>query len=580
MIKQMKVGTRLIAAFLAVSFFGAIVAGIGIYKMSIINEQSGVMYERELRGLSFIKEANINLIYVGRSLRTVLLASDEAERRRAVGNVDKQMRLLTTNVEQATPLFTSERGKKMLSELDGRIREYKNAASELLNKASSESLQTNRESVDFLLKTFNPISTAIDDKMSELSELKEANAKTAAEENQSLYEQARVLMITLVLCSVGFGIGLGIMITRGLTRQLGGEPAYAAHVADRIASGDLTTQVRLRSGDTSSMLHAMKKMRDSLAQIVAEVRKGTDSIASASSQIASGNLDLSSRTEEQASSLEETASSMEELTSTVRQNADNARQANHLAASASEVASKGGAVVSEVVSTMGAINESARKIVDIIGVIDGIAFQTNILALNAAVEAARAGEQGRGFAVVAGEVRTLAQRSASAAKEIRVLIGDSVEKVDSGSKLVDQAGNTMQEVVESVRRVSDIINEITAASKEQTSGIEQINEAISQMDEVTQQNAALVEEAAAASAALQEQAEKQMELVSVFKLDDRHGAVPAVPASAASSAMHASRTRSVHAAAAQASAQAAPTASARRLPVTISPRHADDWEEF
>jgi methyl-accepting chemotaxis protein len=579
----MKVGTRLNAAFLAVSFFGAIVAGIGIYKMSIINEQSGVMYERELRGLSLIKEANINLIYVGRSLRTVLLASDEADRRRSVDNVDKQMRLLATNVEQAAPLFTSERGKKMLSELDVRIRDYKNATSELLKKASSESLQESRESVDFLLKTFNPISTAIDDKMSELSELKEANAKTAAEENQSLYEQARVLMITLVLCSVGFGIGLGIMITRGLTRQLGGEPAYAADVADRIASGELTTEVRLRSGDTSSMLHAMKKMRDSLAQIVAEVRKGTDSIASASSQIASGNLDLSSRTEEQASSLEETASSMEELTSTVRQNADNARQANQLAASASAVASKGGAVVSEVISTMGTINESARKIVDIIGVIDGIAFQTNILALNAAVEAARAGEQGRGFAVVAGEVRTLAQRSASAAKEIRVLIGDSVEKVESGSKLVDQAGNTMQEVVESVRRVSDIINEITAASKEQTLGIEQINQAISQMDEVTQQNAALVEEAAAASAALQDQAVKQMELVSVFKLDDRHAGASAVLASAASPAMRSSLARAAHTpapAAAKASAQTATTVSARRLPLTGSTRHADDWEEF
>jgi methyl-accepting chemotaxis protein len=260
-------------------------------------------------------------------------------------------------------------------------------------------------------------------------------------------------------------------------------------------------------------------MNSSLVKIVGDVRTGTDSMASASSQIASGNLDLSSRTEEQASSLEETASSMEEMTSTVKQNADNARQANQLAASASEVALRGGSVVAQVVDTMSSINESSKKIVDIIGVIDGIAFQTNILALNAAVEAARAGEQGRGFAVVASEVRNLAQRSAAAAKEIKGLIGDSVEKVDLGARLVEQAGTTMDEIVDSVKRVTDIMSEITCASQEQTSGIEQINQAISQMDQVTQQNAALVEEAAAAAESLQEQAGALAQVVSVFKLD-------------------------------------------------------------
>lgn len=252
---------------------------------------------------------------------------------------------------------------------------------------------------------------------------------------------------------------------------------------------------------------------------VSEVRTGTDAMATASGQIASGNQDLSSRTEQQASSLEETASSMEELTSTVKQNADNARQANVLAVSASEVAVKGGAVVSQVVDTMSSINASSKKIVDIIGVIDGIAFQTNILALNAAVEAARAGEQGRGFAVVASEVRSLAQRSASAAKEIKTLIGDSVDKVNIGTSLVDQAGSTMNEIVESIKRVTDIMGEITAASQEQTSGIEQINQAIMQMDNVTQQNAALVEEAAAAAESLQDQAGNLTQVVSVFKLD-------------------------------------------------------------
>ena len=277
-------------------------------------------------------------------------------------------------------------------------------------------------------------------------------------------------------------------------------------MAESVAEGDLTARSSMVVGDDEAglLLKALRRMQDSLAKTVTQIRMGTDTIATASSEIASGNLDLSSRTEEQASSLEETASSMEELTSTVKQNADNSRQANQLAVAASAVAVKGGAVVSEVVNTMGSINDSAKKIVDIIGVIDGIAFQTNILALNAAVEAARAGEQGRGFAVVATEVRNLAQRSAAAAKEIKALIGDSVEKVDAGSKLVAEAGTTMDEIVDGVKRVADIMAEITAASQEQSDGIEQVNQAIGQMDQVTQQNAALVEEAAAAAESLQD----------------------------------------------------------------------------
>jgi methyl-accepting chemotaxis protein len=311
-------------------------------------------------------------------------------------------------------------------------------------------------------------------------------------------------------------------------------------------------------------------MRDRLARIVNEVRQGTDAIASTSAEIASGNLDLSSRTEQQASSLEETASSMEELTSTVKQNADNARQANVLAQTASNVAGQGGDVVAQVVQTMGSINDSSKKIVDIITVIDGIAFQTNILALNAAVEAARAGEQGRGFAVVAGEVRTLAQRSAAAAKEIKALIGDSVDKVEVGTRLVDQAGSTMHEVVDSIRRVTDIMAEISAASQEQTSGIEQINQAISQMDNVTQQNASLVEEAAAASEALQNQANKLAELVSVFRLDDRvPPAAPVAPVRAAKSVSTLAAPTPAHV------IKPAPV----RAPVKTAAA-ADGWEEF
>ncbi len=309
---------------------------------------------------------------------------------------------------------------------------------------------------------------------------------------------------------------VGFMLVRSITGPLNS----AVRLARSVAEGDLTQRIEVHStNEVGQLMQALKDMNDNLVKVVAQVRMGTDTVATASTQIAAGNLDLSSRTEEQASSLEETASSMEELTSTVKQNAENARQANQLVVSTADVAAKGGAVVGQVVDTMASIKDSSRKIADIIGVIDGIAFQTNILALNAAVEAARAGEQGRGFAVVASEVRNLAQRSAGAAKEIKTLIEDSVGKVDAGSELVDEAGKTMDEIVTSVKRVTDIMSEIAAASQEQSAGIEQVNQAITQMDEVTQQNAALVEEAAAAAESLQDQAAKLAEAVSVFKLE-------------------------------------------------------------
>jgi methyl-accepting chemotaxis protein len=341
----------------------------------------------------------------------------------------------------------------------------------------------------------------------------------AAQRSEELRARTSLMLVACSALSLGLGVLLAWLLVRSITQPL----SQAVQVARAVASGDLTSRIEVNSKDeTGQLMQALKDMNDSLVGIVGNVRSGTDTIATASSQIAAGNHDLSSRTEQQASSLEETAASMEELTSTVKQNADNARQANQLAVSASSVAVKGGSVVAEVVGTMGAINASSRKIVDIIGVIDGIAFQTNILALNAAVEAARAGEQGRGFAVVAAEVRNLAQRSAAAAKEIKTLIGDSVDKVEEGSKQVAEAGKTMDEIVDSVKRVTDIMAEITAASQEQTSGIEQINQAITQMDQVTQQNAALVEEAAAAASSLQEQASGLSQVVSVFKVNGGH----------------------------------------------------------
>jgi len=416
---------------------------------------------------------------------------------------------------------------------------------------------------------------------------------------EAVVSAERAMLITAVVAMV-----LAIAIAWYITLAITGPIESAVKVAQTVAAGDLTSEIAVETKEeTGQLLQALKDMNVSLIRVVGQVRKGTGTIANATSEIATGNMDLSSRTEEQASSLEETASSMEELTSTVRHNADNAQQANQLAKTASTVAAKGGEVVARVVETMDSINESSSKIVDIISVIDGIAFQTNILALNAAVEAARAGEQGRGFAVVASEVRNLAQRSAAAAKEIKQLIGDSVEKVGAGSKLVGEAGATMGEVVTSVQRVTDIISEISLATQEQSAGIDQINTAISQMDHVTQQNAALVEEAAAASAALEEQAARLMEVVSVFKLDAsamaalgaeaparrpsaRAGALAVVRAARGSeqrAARHSDMPAGESAARSEAAAEArqdVPASSRARRPAAVVAKPDDDWEEF
>ena len=528
MLNQMKVGTRLLAAFFCVALMGAIVAGIGIFNMGKIDTMAGQMYNNELLGLSYIKEANIALIKVGRARSNFLLATTQEERGKRQADIEKFLESNKSNLAKARPLFVSPMAKELFARFATVEAEYVATMRQALEMAAAEPLAQRSATLTQLLDKTRLHADELDGMLDKLSTQKEERARAAAAQASSVYATSRSFMIALVLGSVAAGLALGALITRALTRQLGGEPAYAVQIAGAIAEGDLTVDIRTASHDSSSLLFAMKTMRDKLVGIVSQVRSGTDTINTASGEIAQGNLDLSSRTEEQASSLEETASSMEQLTSAVRQNADNARQANVLAGAASDVAGKGGAAVGQVVQTMESINASSRKIVDIISVIDGIAFQTNILALNAAVEAARAGEEGRGFAVVASEVRSLAQRSASAAKEIKTLIGDSVDQVEAGAKLVHDAGKTMDEVVASVRQVADIMQEITAASAEQSAGIEQVNQAVLQMDQVTQQNAALVEEAAAAAESLQDQAQTLTELVGVFRLHAQaeHMAVP------------------------------------------------------
>jgi methyl-accepting chemotaxis protein len=472
----------------------------------------------------------------------------------ALGQLDQIVRLLTVNQLQVAKSVSGDpaASEKRMDEVDANIArvtaiwgEYMRASFTPRERQLAERFAHNRGR--FVAEGLKPAAQAVRAKnltiasellhgpmdtlfkpvredINALIQLQLDEAKQDFESAQTAYYLVRGGCIAAVVLGLSMAFFIGVWLIRSILKPL----EAAVNIAGGVARGDLRQDIHANSTDeTGRMLRALKDMNNSLVGIVAEVRSGTDAIALASSQIAAGNQDLSSRTERQAGSLQETVSSMEELTSTVKQSADNARQANQLAASASAVAGKGGAVVAQVVDTMDSINASSKKIVDIIGVIDGIAFQTNILALNAAVEAARAGEQGRGFAVVASEVRSLAQRSASAAKEIKELIDDSVHKVDNGARLVEEAGKTMQEIVDSVKRVTDIMGEITHATEAQTAGIEQINETITQMDQATQQNAALVEQAAAASASMREQATRLTEAVGVFRLDDQ-----AAPASA------------------------------------------------
>ncbi len=511
-LSKLNIGARLGLGFAIVLSFAVLITAIGMWQLHAVGQATQQMMEEPLSKERLISDWNSNVsVAVARTTAIAkssdaslvpFLAADAAATSKGTADVLKKIE----------PLISQPAEREIMA----KIMEVRKTYVTSRDKVSELKAQGMAEEAEAMLtQGFVPAAQGYLKLLGELLSLQRSSLDAKAAEVEQIENNSKTYFLILAVLAVLIGAVSAWRLTVGITVPL----KHAVSAARRVADGDLSGSIQISGSDeTGQLMQALHDMNASLDQLVGQVRQGTDSIATASSQIASGNHDLSARTEEQASSLQQTAASMEQLTSTVKQNADNAQQANQLALSASGVAVKGGQVVSQVVETMGAISQSSKKIADIIGVIDGIAFQTNILALNAAVEAARAGEQGRGFAVVASEVRSLAGRSAEAAKEIKQLIQASVTKVDEGSQQVSQAGRTMDEIVSSVQRVTDIMGEITAASQEQTIGIEQINRAVSEMDLVTQQNAALVEESTAAAQSMQQQTSELSRMVSVFRL--------------------------------------------------------------
>jgi methyl-accepting chemotaxis protein len=514
-LNSLSVGAQLSAAFGVVLLMTAVIGGGSLWATARIEHNAETLNDKWLKGVGLLSQLRASVI----EAREFEIKHSRATDKSYLSEYDEKH---NTSAKAADAALQGYLGLPADAE-EQKVSSAAGKAWEGYRKASQRVLQLGRDKKhqDAADISDGAASMAVDETLGAIDQLSAFNFKhagLASQHAKEMYVRTRNAMLVLLALTLLAGIGLAVWFTRRLLAQLGGQPAEAVAVARAVADGDLTTQLNLRAGDTRSLMANLQSMQQSLARTVTQVREGSESVATASSQIADGNQDLSGRTEQQASALQQTASTMEELGTTVRHNADNARQANELAQSAASVAVKGGDVMGQVVETMKGINDSSRKIADIISVIDAIAFQTNILALNAAVEAARAGEQGRGFAVVASEVRSLAQRSAEAAREIKTLITASVERVDQGSVLVNLAGKTMDEIVASIGRVSGIVGEISSASTEQSSGVGQVSQAVQQMDEATQRNAALVEESAAAAENLKQQAQQLVQAVAVFRV--------------------------------------------------------------
>jgi methyl-accepting chemotaxis protein len=523
---DLKIGARLNIGFGVLILMMLLMASVGVLRFSQVGAINTRIIEKDWVKSEAANTVNATTRANGRRTMELVLATDPNQIRTAKAAIEANKKTISDALQTLEQLVYLPEGKSLVVELTQARKNYVASFSKVAQLVDEGKRE---EAVALLNRETLPALDALQAPITALTALQKKIVEDSSAEARDSIAFARALMVTLAGLGLLFGLGLAWFITRSITRPM----EEAVHIARTVAAGDLSSSIHVQGKDeTAMLLKALRDMNDSLTGIVAEVRSSSDSMATATSQIAAGNLDLSSRTEEQASALEQTAASMQELAGTVKNNFASGQHAHQLAESAAQVAAKGGALVAQVVHTMEAINTSSGKIADIIGVIDSIAFQTNILALNAAVESARAGELGRGFAVVAGEVRSLAGRSAEAAKEIKALIGASVENVSDGCRQVEQAGSTMDEIVVSVRRVSDLMREITTASEDQSSGIAEINQAMGQMDQVTQQNAALVEEAAAAAQSLEQQAQGLLHAVQIFKLSPvRHPAqLQALPA--------------------------------------------------
>ena len=518
---NLRIGSRLAGGFALVLALSILIMGIGVWRLQVVSNVTQEMVSQSVRKERLIsgwygnlRAAILRTIAMSRSTDPTLnnyFLNEELASVKESADLQKEL----------VPMFDTATEKALYAQIEAMQKDYRAITLKMMDlKSTGEQDAAN----SVLIQEFMPLSKKYQAAMRKLQQTEQAEIDDAAANIVALAARSRILLMVLEAAALVFGVLCAWLLTRSIVRPL----KQAVGLSQRVAAGDLTAQISVTSRDeVGQLLASLQDMNARLRDLVARVRHGTDAIATASGEIAEGNQDLSARTEQQAGALEQTASAMEELISTVRTNADNAQQASRLAASAAGIAGEGGVVVGRVVDTMEAINSASRKIVDIISVIDSIAFQTNILALNAAVEAARAGEQGRGFAVVASEVRSLAQRSAAAAKEIKSLIDDSVDKVSAGSTLVEQAGATMSRVVQSVEQVNAIVNEISVASTEQSEGIQLVNDAVAQLDDMTQQNAALVEQAAAAAASMRGQAGELTELVSVFRVEGQAGGTPA-----------------------------------------------------